>query len=255
MAQERSVFLNGQEIPSRCLVGEFELLLVELTAGKPDRREGVFRGVAGTALLRLPCARPPIFGPVLEHPDVMRLNHAVEVVTDVLYPQTQISVADAQVFRPDAQVGETVSLGIEVERAGLGAIVGHARGVPDWLSAVPHETGFPVDLRDVTISVEKGTRLSRIVDGAVAFPAAGKFRRPIEITIAGFTLTLSSIELSPGKSTAAASVQAARRADRCRLLPAGDHRSRHHRHVAALRVLHRRTRLRRTGHGCSPTPG
>jgi hypothetical protein len=208
MADVRSVILDGQEIPSHCMVGEFELQLVELTGGKRDRREGVFRGVSGRAYLRIPCARPPIFGPVLEHPDVMRLNHAVEVVSEVLHPQTQISVADAQRFRPDVKVGETVSLGIEVDRAGLGAIVGHARGVPDWLSAVPRETGFAVDLRDVTIEVEKGLGLSRIIEGDVAFPAAGAaFRRPIEITIAGFTLTLSSVELSPKRATATASVQ------------------------------------------------
>lgn len=34
MAQERSVILHGQEIPSLCRVGEFELLLVELNAGQ-----------------------------------------------------------------------------------------------------------------------------------------------------------------------------------------------------------------------------
>jgi hypothetical protein len=73
MAQERSVILHGQEIPSLCLVGEFELLLVELNAGQADTRGGVFRGVAGTAL-QLPCARPPIFGPVLERPDVLRMT-------------------------------------------------------------------------------------------------------------------------------------------------------------------------------------
>ena len=207
MAQDRFVILNGQEIPARCFVGEFELLLVELTEGQQDRRDGVFRGVAGTALLRLPCARPQIFGPVLERPDVLRMTHAVEVVAEVLHPQTEITVADASRFRPDAKVGDTVSLSLDVDRAGLGDIVGHARGVPDWLSAVPRDTGFPVDLRDVTISVEKAVELSRIVEGDVTYPASGSFRRPIEITIAGFTLTLTSVELAPKRSTAVASVR------------------------------------------------
>jgi len=208
MAQGSSVILNGHEIPSRCLVGDFELLLAELTAGELDHRGGVFRGVAGTAWLRLPCARPPIFGPVLEHTDVMRLTHAVEVVEEVLYPQTEIRIADAQRFRPEAKVGDTVSLGIDLDRADLGAIVALGRGVPDWLSAVPRGAGFPVEFSNVTIGVEKGRLgLSRILEGDVTYPAAGRFRRPIEITIDGFTVTLSSVELSPTKATAAASVR------------------------------------------------
>ena len=203
MAQGSSVILNGHEIPSRCLVGDFELLLAELTAGELDQRTGVFRGVAGTAWLRLPCARPPIYGPALEHPDVMRLTHAVEVVEEVLHSQTEIRITDAQRFRPEAKVGDTVSLGIDLDRTDLGAVVALGRGVPDWLSTVPRSSGFPVVFTNVTLSVEKGGLGSRILEGEVTYPAAGAFRRPIEITIDGFTVTLSSLELWPTRARAA----------------------------------------------------
>jgi hypothetical protein len=209
MAQARSMIaLDGREVPSRCLVGDFELVLAELTAGRFDERKGVFRGVAGTAWLRLPCARPPIFGPVLEHLDVMRLTHAVQVVDEVLHAQTEVSIADAQRFQPDAKVGDTVLLGIDVDRPDLSAIVAHGRGVPDWLGAVPRSAGFLVEFSDVTIGVQTGgPGLSRILEGDMTYPVAGPFRRPIEITIAGFTLVISSMELSPKRSTAVASVR------------------------------------------------
>lgn len=207
MAQHSSVILKGHEIPARCLVGEFELLLDTLSAGDLDQRRGVFRGVAGTAWLQLPCARPPVFGPFMNHPDVMRLSHAVEVVDEVLYPQTQIRVADARRLQPEVKVGDTVSLSIDSDRTDLADIVALGRGVPDWLAGALRGGGFPVDLRDVTLGVEKGVPgLSRVLGGIVTYPAAEKLRRPIEITIDGFTITLSSLELSPTKATAAASV-------------------------------------------------
>ena len=76
--------LDGQEIPRAASWVSSSSFSRTHRRQPVRRRTGVFRGVTGTAVLRLPCARPPIFGPVLEHPDVMRLNHAVEVVAEVL---------------------------------------------------------------------------------------------------------------------------------------------------------------------------
>jgi hypothetical protein len=92
--------LGGNEIPVSWLVGDFQLAIAEVTAGRFDERAGVFRGVTGTAWLHLPCAVPPlhILG-VLDNQDVSRLTQAVEVVADVLHPQTEIAVADAQHLR------------------------------------------------------------------------------------------------------------------------------------------------------------
>ncbi len=209
MADVRSVsVLDGREIPSRCLVGEFELLLAELTAGRFDERDGVFREVAGTAWLQLPSARPPIFGPVLEHTDLLRLTHAVQVVDEVLYPQTEVSLTYAQRVQPGAKVGDTVSLGIDVDRADLGDIIALGRGVPDWLGAGPRSAGFVVEFSDVTIDVTNGRLgLSRIIEGDVTYPVAEPFRSPIEITIDGFTLIISSLQLSHTRSTAVASAR------------------------------------------------
>jgi len=209
MTQVRSVLtLDGHEIPARCLVGEFELLLDELTSGAFDERDGTFRGVTGTAWLQLPCARPPIFGPVFEHADVMRLTHAVEVVDEVLHPQTQVSLTDARRIRPDVKVGETVSVGIDVDRSDLSDIVRLGRGVPDWLGSIPRAAGFAVEFSEATISVDKGrSAVAQIIKGEVRYPGPGASRRPIEITIAGFTLTISSIQLTHRGATAAASVR------------------------------------------------
>ena len=102
MQGRATIAFGGHEIPSAWRVGDFELEIAELTDGRLDEAAGVLRGVAGKAWLRLPCARPPIHTVgVLEHPDVSRLTHAVEVVAEVLHPQTEISLAEAQQLRPD----------------------------------------------------------------------------------------------------------------------------------------------------------
>src|SRR5262245_1841539 len=101
MVQGRpALVFGGHEIPTAWTIGDFELEVEELTAGRLDEATHVLRGVAGKAWLRLPCAKPPIhtLGP-LENPDLSRLTHAVEVVAQVLHPQTEISLADARQLR------------------------------------------------------------------------------------------------------------------------------------------------------------
>lgn len=58
-----AVVLDGLKVPAAWRVGDFELEVTELTAGRLDKKTGLFRGVAGKAWLRLPCARPPVRTP------------------------------------------------------------------------------------------------------------------------------------------------------------------------------------------------
>ncbi|MGB9376481.1 MAG: hypothetical protein WCB04_03105 [Mycobacteriales bacterium] len=210
MVQGRpAVVLDEHEVPLACHIGDFPLEIDKLTAGRWDEAAGVLRGVTGRAWLHLPCARPPIrTGGLLDHPDISLLTHAVEVVTDVLHPQTQISIAEAQQVRPDVRLGDTISLDLAVEHADLQEIVGLRRGVLDWLDSDPRTARFPVDLNDVTISVAEAKRgLARVVDGSVTYPVAGPLRGPIEIVIDGFTVVISSLELTPRRSTGVAEVR------------------------------------------------
>jgi hypothetical protein len=203
------VVFDGREIPPTWRVGEFELGIAELTDGRLDEAAGVFRGAAGKAWLRLPCARPPIYTVgMLEHPGVSRLTHALEVVAEVLHPQTEISLAEAQQLRPGAAVGDTISVDLAVDRADLQEIVALGRGVPDWLDSGPRGARFLVEFSDLTVSLAEAERgLGRVVDGSVTYPVAGPFRSPIEIVIGGFVVVISSLELSPRRSAAVAEVR------------------------------------------------
>jgi hypothetical protein len=201
-----TVVFHGREISRAWHVGDFELEIAELTAGRVDAAAGALRAVAGKGWLHLPCARPPIHtGGILEHPDVSHVSHALEVVAEALHPQTEISLAEAQQLRPGVALGDTVSLDLIADRADLQKILERGRGVRDWLDSDPRAARFPIEFSDLTVSLEGGSGV-RVVDGTVTYPVAGPFRVPIEIDIGGFTVVISSLELSPHRSTAVAKV-------------------------------------------------
>ena len=201
-AEPSTVTVDGHEVPAGWTIDDFELEVAELRAGKWDDAARLLREAAGWAWLRLPCARPPIFTlGKLDRPDVSVLRQAVEVVSEVSSSQTQISLADAQRFRPDVQLGETLAVEMAVDRSDLQEIVNLGRGVRDWLDTDPMTARFQVEFSDLTVSFDdRRSRIGRIEDGTVAYPATRPIKRPyqgpIEIDIDGFVLDLSSIELS-----------------------------------------------------------
>ena len=201
----QALVVDGHEIPPNWQIGGFELEIGEITEGRVDEKAGILRGAAGKAWLRLPCARPPIYTGVPEKEGPSRLSHAVEVVDRVLHPQTEIGIAEARRLRPGVAVGETIALDLAVDHADLQEIVQLGRGVGDWLDSDPRTVGFPLAFGGLTVSLEDAKQaLGRVTLGSVTWPAAGSFRGPIEIDIDGFTLIVSSLQLSPTRSTGVA---------------------------------------------------
>ena len=149
--------------------------------------------------------------------DEPRLTQAVQVVTELLYPQTEITLADAQRLRPGVALGDTVSLGFEVDRADLQAIARSPRRA-DWLTRT-HAPLVSPSSSAISRSALRSDGLDRVIEGRSSIPIAGPFRGPIEIVIDGFMLVISSLELSPHRSTAAPTVRlpgGSRDVDSCR---------------------------------------
>ena len=107
MSPVRSAQLK--EIPRAWFVGIYELELDQLTKGRLSQDGTLIEAATGTAWLRLPCAAPPI-RPHLDTALHGQLSHTVEVVADVLHPQTQISLAEAAHLGHEVMIGETISL-------------------------------------------------------------------------------------------------------------------------------------------------
>lgn len=203
-------------IPRDWFVGAYEMQLDTLIAGKVNAAGTLIEAATGTAWLRLPCAVPPvrpfpdkIIDALPDTTSHRQVAHAVEVVAEVFHPQTEISVADAARLGHRAVVGETVVVPLGLSRRDLQSVIRLERGISDWLGTRPLAAGFAVEFHDVTVSLaEAAAGRARIVDGSVTYPITGAgSRRPIEIVIAGFTLVLSSLDLTPHRSTATAEVR------------------------------------------------
>ncbi len=191
-------------IPRDWFVGPYEMQLDTLTAGRVNTDFKLIEGATGTAWLRLPCAVPPLRPLPYKIIDVLgdavhgrSLFHAVEVVSEVRHPQTEISVADAKQLGHTAKVGETIAIPLDNGRFDLQSIIELERGIGDWLATRPHAGEFAVEFHDITVSLaEASFGRARIIDGSVTYPIAGVARpSPIKIVVAGFTLILTSLDL------------------------------------------------------------
>lgn len=197
---------DGTKIPAACRVGAFQLSLKEITAGKLDVRQKAIRGATGTAWLKLPCAKPHRFWPILQRADIVHLEHRLQVVDSVLHPQTEISVSEARNLKPNVLVGDSVSLDMHVPRADLGSILAGNTNLFDWWHGTKWQSGFLVSFEGATISIEGShPQVSEFVEGEAVYPAKGASAADIEIEIAGFTVLVHTLRLSPKKSIATAS--------------------------------------------------
>jgi hypothetical protein len=212
-APRPAIGLDGVELPRAWLVGEFEIEVEELKAGRWDAEAGLLRGAAGRAWLRIPCALPPVHTPIhlpvdIHGVDLARLTQRVEVVDVVRSSQTEIALTDARRLQPEAAIGQSISLDLTIGRDDLQRIIEHGRGVHDWLDTDPAATAFLVEFTELTVAVHAVPHpVARVIDGVVTYPAAGLFHRPAEIVIDGFVLVLSSIELTPLRAHAAVTVR------------------------------------------------
>ena len=103
----------------RWRIAEFDLIVDPKTV----RQASPIRATASCARSRgadgcASRARPTVLDPSPKGP---RFVHAVEVVTQVVHPETEISLADAQVLRSGAAIGETVEIAFDADRAQLRA--------------------------------------------------------------------------------------------------------------------------------------
>lgn len=207
MDRKPLVELGRPDLPLHWLMGDVDLDVVpdSITFARFDRKEGVVRGVSGRAWVKLPCARPPVFVP----PDFKgrRLSQLLEVVDEVIHPQTQLGLAEARAVRPDVQLGENVAIDFGVDRSQLREIVGLHRGVQGWLETNPPAARFLVELKDLTVNLAAGHGVGSVLEGTAEYPIAGRVPRPIELDIAGFTIVISAFTLDPRRSTAEAEVR------------------------------------------------
>ena len=216
MDEVPTVSYKGHPLPAIWLIGGFVLEAANVEAGELDDAAAALKGASGHAWLRLPHTRAhqlidrDWFAPVVERdqftPDTPRLIHAVEVVDNVVYPETQVSIADALVVRPGARVGDTIAVDFTVDRSQLRDIVWHGRGFLGWFDSDPPSARLLVAFRELDIDFSQLPDRGLVRGGIATYPIGG-LRRPIEIVLGGFTIVIPSLRLTTNGGTARAHVR------------------------------------------------
>ena len=201
---------KGPPFPKTLLIGDFTLTLNYLTSPgtwNPFSKE--FIGASGTAWLKLDCgtshaytidARIIASGPVLPHP--------VEVVSNVLNPQTEISYQDAQRIQPETKVGENLTLYLNVQPSEFQEVLQVGKGVLGWLETKVPKGGILVKFEGATVQVSQTLEsIGRIVQGTAIYPTQYPIPKVIQRKVSGFTLTIFTLTLTPEGASGHVSVQ------------------------------------------------
>jgi hypothetical protein len=194
----------GIQLPARLFMAGFEFFVDQYTAqGAWDSVSQTFKGVSGKAWLKLDCASPVLARGLMDVPSgYHRIQTSLEVVHNVIYPETEISLPDADRFQPGIQVGETLDLDLAVTASHLRELAHGAIGLLQR-PGPRHLGDFLLSFEKVTIAPLSGSpSAGQIVKGAAALPAKQK----IFVDKGGFRVHLEGLAIDPAGATATASL-------------------------------------------------
>jgi hypothetical protein len=161
------------------------------------RRE--FRDVAGTAWLHFQCGAATSHGPYSQiSTDWVRLVHGVEVVNEAVHRQTQISIADALEISPDARVGDTIDVHVDVRRKAVQDVLAHGGGLAGWHKGQWHEGQVFVAFEAEALHLDSVTPShGTILAGEAVYPTDPRVPHELHASIAGFDLLFRSLTITP----------------------------------------------------------
>lgn len=195
----------SQAFPITLLIGDFELTVDQFTSeGWWDAASKVFKGVSGTAWLKLDCAGPaPVFD-LLERPIGYRqIKASLEVVQRATNSETEISLPDAYLLDPDIHVGQTLEINVAATSPRFHDLARSTEGIIKTLHSIGHRGDILVSFKRVTIERLFGRKNSgRITQGEVTFPADSPCPREIRFLQEGFTILISELVLRPAGAKA-----------------------------------------------------
>ena len=197
------------EPPGVLLIGAFTLTVDAITSvGEWDAKSKVFKGVSGTAWLKLDCAG---IVPTLELAKLpqgyTRMVADLEVVQRVTHPETEISLLDAYRFNPDVHVGQTLAVDLAVTGSRFHDLARSDRGILEPLESLEHRGDILVSFKQVNIESVPGKKnTGRILRGEVTFPADPPCPREIRLDRDGFLVLITAMTLRPAGATATATL-------------------------------------------------
>ncbi len=191
--------------PKILLIGDFKLTVESYSnPGVFDPINKEIVGASGTAWLTFNCADSQIALPfeIIDLSAAKQL-HSFHVVESVSDPTNQISLKDAQIYRPDAKLGDHVDLP-SIQKPGAQDIT-EAKPMP---KPGPAKGNVLLHFDKVTIVPDTGwPDVGRIVVGSATYPTEHPTPKIITLSLNGFQALIDVLTLTPDEGIANINLQ------------------------------------------------
>jgi hypothetical protein len=188
------------ELPTTLVLGGYLLDVATVTRpGKWIAAKREFRDVAGTAWLHFHCGGLAPHGPHVKlPPHWVGLSQGLEIVSEAIHQQTEIGIADALEISPDARVGDTIDVQVDVRHRSLQDVLAHGGNLVGWHNGPSHEGQVYVAFEAAALHLDsiqpsRGT----IIAGEATYPTDPVIPHELHARIAGFDLLITSLTISP----------------------------------------------------------
>ncbi len=188
-----------RNLPDSLTLGDFVLRVISYQdKGHWSFAEEAAIGVSGLAEVRFHCGLTlmPVFPSGLQ---VIQQNFVVvETVSD---PTTEISTIEAQRLDLDLVVGDEVTLPLAVEKVARDDILAARDDVLGLLEPLIGPGGIMVRFADATIRPSGRPTMGLMTAGSAAYPTDPPWPDiPAEIHVAGFTVQMDSLYITPNEA-------------------------------------------------------
>jgi len=168
-----------------------------------DFTHHVITHASGIAWTSFNCSLPPLF-PHLP-PGLKFLSKTFQVVPIVKNPLAEISLQEAQRIKPEAKVGEALQVDLPV-KADLPTEILRAR--KDLFDLFKVKKGdIKVRFENLTIEATARPKVGKVLEGLATYPTPPPVPHRISLSVAGFTVYLDSLFISPTTATARAELE------------------------------------------------
>ncbi len=167
-----------------------------------DSRRQIASGVSGTGWLNFNCGGLPQLSLEPKIPEgLFRIWTSLEVVSHVTNPQTQISLENAQLIKPNIALGDNLKVELDLQDSDLQSLLQTDYGISAHL--LQKKGDVLVKFEKVKVKViDSDNRVGRIIEGNAVYPANPRIPSIVKLILNGFTAFISSLVISPTQAIA-----------------------------------------------------
>ena len=180
--------------PLTLTIGTFALYVEKYDKLRWDFSNGVIVGASGTASTSFSCA--PKLIPL--YPGMLTALKSFRVVETVHNPLEEISVADAQKIDPQQGLNATLSLKTPTYAVSASQV---SQVISDAIKFKP-KGDIQVHFDNLTITPGLAPGTGIVLAGTATYPTSPPLPTQITLSLAGFTVYLSALKLTPLSATA-----------------------------------------------------